>query len=221
MSELFIQVGEKYNSLTVLQEVEPFIYLKPNGNIKKIRRFLCLCKCGNETEVRLGALRSGHSKTCGCSRGEKRNTTDRESLTRLYRIYQHMLQRCDNPNDSHFKDYGAKGIKVSKQWQTFPPFKKWALDNGYNDKLEIYRVNEDGDFSPENCKLVTRRENVNNRKNTLKVLYKGAEYALTDLLREKGIEKDHETIRTRLKRGWSHEKAIDTPIAHKVKNIKI
>lgn len=215
MNKLNISSGDKYNNLTVLNEEDPFIYLARDGHIRNIRRFRFKCRCGNVKIIRLGAVRYGHIKSCGCLRGTDRNTSEKDSYSRLYSIYSHMRQRCTNPNDSHYKDFGGKGIKVCKGWESFPSFKRWALDNGYDDKLEIYRKDKNRDFEPDNCLFVSRRKNLNSRNNTRIVNYKGESYPLMELLNLKQLSESHGTIRTRLRRKWDIKRAVDTPINRK------
>jgi len=86
--------------------------------------------------------------------------------------------------------------------------------------LRIDRINNDGDYQPNNCRFVTNQENINNREITFKVNYDGKQYAFMDLMRLKNIsDLNYAAIRTRIMRGWEHNKAIDTPIRNgKYKN---
>jgi len=80
--------------------------------------------------------------------------------TRLYLTWKHMKYRCLNPKAKDYKYYGGRGIKVCEEWLEFIPFMEWAYKNGYNDELEIDRINNDGNYEPSNCQLVTRLENM-------------------------------------------------------------
>ena len=85
--------------------------------------------------------------------------------------------------------------------------------NGYSDNLQIDRINNNGNYEPNNCRFVSAIENANNRDYTFKVNYNNKEFAFMDLIRIKDIKKQNiQTIRARIKRGWDHNKAIDTPI---------
>lgn len=80
-----------------------------------------------------------------------------------------MKQRCQNPRCKAYRNYGARGIKVCKEWQQFEPFLAWALKNGYQKGLELDRSDNDGDYEPSNCRWISRRDNLNNRRNTIMI----------------------------------------------------
>jgi hypothetical protein len=85
------------------------------------------------------------------------------SNTRIYSIWKGMRGRCCNPQDKDFKYYGARGIKLCKQWQQVEQFRDWALAHGYAANLTIDRIDNDGDYAPENCEWVTSSENTRRR----------------------------------------------------------
>jgi len=89
--------------------------------------------------------------------------THNSSQTRLYKIWKGMRDRCTNPQTPIFRWYGGRGIKVCKAWQTFEPFRDWALKHGYQDDLTIDRINNDGNYTPSNCQWLTAAANVAKR----------------------------------------------------------
>lgn len=93
--------------------------------------------------------------------------TLRQSNKQIYWAWKAMKQRCQNPRCQAFKNYGGRGIKVCDEWQDFEPFLRWALANGYKNGLDLDRENNDGDYFPDNCRWISRRENVNNRRVTV------------------------------------------------------
>ena len=95
--------------------------------------------------------------------------TLRQENKSLYWAWKAMKQRCQNPRCHVYHNYGARGITVCEEWQKFEPFCEWALENGYQKGLDLDRRNNDGNYSPENCRWITRRENVNNRRNTIMI----------------------------------------------------
>ena len=202
---LQINNGDKFGKLLVIKELEKLIL--PSGQTNRV--MLCRCDCGNEKQVRLLHLVRGRIKTCGCS-SEKHS----KSKTRLYKTWRSMKERCylSSYTDSH--RYKDRGIYVCSEWlHSFICFKNWALNNGYSDNLQIDRINNNGNYEPNNCRFVSAIENANNRDYTFKVNYNNKEFAFMDLIRIKDIKKQNiQTIRARIKRGWDHNKAIDTPI---------
>ena len=78
-----------------------------------------------------------------------------------------MKQRCQNPKCKAYRNYGARGIKVCEEWQQFGPFLAWALNNGFHQGLDLDRKDNDGNYEPSNCRWIPRRQNINNRRNTI------------------------------------------------------
>jgi len=83
--------------------------------------------------------------------------------SRIYRTWVGMRQRCNNPKREKYKRYGARGIKVCPEWDSFENFLAWANSSGYSDDLQIDRIDNDGDYTPENCRWVTPAQNMRNR----------------------------------------------------------
>lgn len=138
----------------------------------------------------------------------------RESSTRLYSIWKGIKRRCENPKYHHFNNYGGRGIFLCNEWHDFYNFKNWALSNGYCDDLSIERIDNNREYSPQNCVWADRVEQNNNTRRNHVVEYKGGSYTLAELSRTCGIKQN--TLLYRLKRGWSVEDAINTPIQKKV-----
>lgn len=90
----------------------------------------------------------------------------RKDNKEIYWAWKSMKQRCQNPKCKAFRNYGARGITVCEEWQAFPPFCEWALSNGYAKGLDLDRINNDGNYSADNCRWIKRRDNINNRRVT-------------------------------------------------------
>jgi hypothetical protein len=200
-----VEPGTRFNMLTVVKETTPFI--QPGG--QKQRAFICLCDCGNYTKVRLSHLNHNRVKSCGCNGREIKKPHDK----RIWNSYRGMKNRCYNSTYIDFHLYGGKGVKMCNDWlNSFNSFLDWSIKNGYSSDLVIDRINGDGDYCPENCRWVTPRVNTLNRKETFYVNYLGVNMPLKIAV-EITNKQDHEpAIRSRIKRGWNHTKAIDTPI---------
>ena len=201
----FNPIGQKFGKLEVIKEAERMIL--PSG--QKPRRFICKCECGNETNVLGLHLVRGRISSCGCIQ----KVLNGESLTPVCRCYKAMKERCGEKYiDAH--RYYHRGIKVCQEWQNnYFVFRDWALSNGFKKGLQIDRIDNDKGYEPNNCRFVTNVENVNNRGNTFYVNYKGQKMSFMLIMHDKKIANmHHATIRNRIQRGWSADKAIDTPI---------
>ena len=158
-------------------QVSPFLtVLRENGRDKHNRvLWLCRCKCGNVVTVRGDNLRSGHTTSCGCyqlERAAEDHTIHGMCKTRLYKIWQDMLRRVgvyEGADEKEKHNYQDRGITVCDEWLVFENFRDWALSHGYKEDLQIDRRDNDKGYCPENCRWVSRRENVNNRRNTIRL----------------------------------------------------
>jgi hypothetical protein len=126
-----------------------------------------------------------------------------------------MKYRCNNPKAKRHKFYYDKGITVCDEWENdFINFYNWAMKNGYRDDLTIDRINNNGNYEPNNCRWATITEQNNNQSNNIKIEYKGNNYTLKQLCQEYNIKLP--TLYSRLKNGWNIEKALNTPIKYKI-----
>lgn len=128
---------------------------------------------------------------------------------RLLSIWSGMNDRCHNPRSKHFKNYGGrlKRIFVCKKWRSsFGEFAWWALHNGYSDELTIERINNDRGYSPKNCKWITIKDQQKNKTTNVFHTIDGIRLTLTDWSEK--LDLPVETLRLRLKRGWSGDKLL-------------
>lgn len=122
------------------------------------------------------------------------------SYTRLYHIWQNMKSRCYYSKQEKYKRYGGRGIKVCEDWQDFTAFKEWAIKNGYSDNLSLDRINNDGDYEPQNCRWADMRTQQNNRRNNRFVTINGETRTISEWSRISGIKRS--TLSSRIQRGW-------------------
>lgn len=169
----------------------------------------CHCDCGAQVFVLSGNLASGNSRSCGCLKLDV-HTKHGRSNSRLYHVWEGMIQRCTNPHFSQFADYGGRGITVCERWRDFAAF---LADMGEPEaKLSIERRDNDAGYSPDNCYWATRaqqRANQRVRKDATYIDVEGKRVRLSDMARERGIR--HNTLHARIKRGWSIERALTCP----------
>lgn len=175
--------GEKFGRLTVIgvsKKVE-------SGNRERYY-WRCKCDCGNEKEVRTDCLTSGLVKSCGCLKKDqdKINLTKyhkhKLSHTKLWDTYYGMKSRCYDKTDKRYSDYGGRGIEICPEWlENFENFVSWSLENGFDDNLQIDRIDNDSGYSPQNCRWISIKENCRNRRSNVMIEYQGKMITLVEL----------------------------------------
>lgn len=171
-------LGKKFERLYVVK----FDHMDDHGR----SYWLCECECGKKLIVRRESLLTGHTKSCGCYKLDKlseRETTHGMSNTRLYNTWQAIKDRCLNKNNSRYNKYGGQGIKMCNEWDDFITFYDWAAENGYTDDLTIDRIDNDGDYCPENCRWVDNLAQQNNKGNNRFVTYLDSRHTIAEWAR--------------------------------------
>ena len=202
MGRLVDLTGQKFGRLTVIKRAE---------NVKKKTMWRCVCECGNEKIVEARSLKIGETRSCGCLHRDTIKITSAThglSNTPLYRVYRHIKSRCYNKNDKSYKDYGGRGIGICEEWlEDFAKFYQWSLENGYQKGLEIDRIDNDKDYSPDNCRWTNRTVQANNRRTNRHLTCRGKTLTVAEWSRISGVSQS--LIWTRVyKLGWSVEDAI-------------
>lgn len=183
--------GKTFNRLTVVEQ---------HGFYKSKKVWHCKCDCGTSIFVTTGSLTSGNTKSCGCL---KRELLTKHGMykTRTYRIWQAMLNRCRQKQFSHY--YGD--ISVCENWKVFEQF--FADMGECPEKMSIDRINPSGNYEPNNCRWANKKTQARNTKRRVEYQHNGIKMSLIEWSEYLGIK--HETIRGRIRRGWSFEDAIN------------
>lgn len=202
-------IGERFGRWTVIG------FAENTSKTSRGRRWFCRCDCGTERVVKAQSLLSGKSKSCGClhsdvmkSVGKQYNTKHGMTNTRLYRIHRHIINRCTNPNDIRYNNYGGRGITMCNEWFDFETFAKWALDNGYNDNVSIDRIDVNGNYCPENCRWASNLEQANNRTSNKMYTFNGETHNIKQWSEIYNIP--YKKLWKRLYRGWDISRALTT-----------
>lgn len=197
--------GERHNYFTVIKRLNE----KSGGQYL----FLCKCDCGKEFKIRAQLIHTQMS--CGCMArklASERLKKHGESGTRLYEVWLGMKSRCNRPKDKFYKSYGGRGIQVCPEWNdNYETFAKWARENGYDDNAEfmkctIERIDVNKDYEPSNCTFTDIKAQCNNKRNNHRLTYNGETHTLTEWSEITGLR--YNTIRHRLKIGWTVEEAL-------------
>lgn len=200
-----IIIGSKYGRLTVLEITEPL------KKLKSCRMVICKCDCENIVEVYVGNLLKGVTLSCGCYHLDKVKTSDGMSRSRIYNILCGMKARCYNKNKNSYKNYGGRGIKICQEWlDSFESFYDWSINNGYLETLTIDRIDNNKDYSPDNCKWSTRLEQGNNRRTNKRIIILGEEKTISEWSRDSRCSVEPSVFKSRVCNGWDYEEAFLT-----------
>lgn len=181
--------------------------------------WLCLCDCGNLSKIPSGTLSSGRSKSCGCLHKEivsVKQTTHGLYSHPLYRTWNSMVHRCCSPTDKDYLSYGGRGISVFDRWTDNPlEFINYAssLPNCGTEGYTLDRIDNNGNYEPGNIKFSTSLEQGNNKRSCQYFTYLNKTQCLSAWSREFGITRY--VLSRRIKKGWSIEKALTTPVRQK------
>lgn len=167
----------------------------------------CRCDCGAISQVTTGSLRAGRSMSCGCLKNDvtsARMIIHGKHNSAEWTAWSNMRQRCQNPKNPAFKNYGARGVAVCERWNLFENFLE---DMGPRPPgMIIERQNNNGNYEPSNCIWTTQLEQTHNQRSNHQITHRGETRCLSEWARVLG--KKYERVRGRLRLGWSFERAI-------------
>lgn len=183
-------VGKKINRLTILD----FGPDKIRKDGSKRRTYECLCECGNKIVAEAYNVITGVTKSCGCLSKERIREMGQSNIKhggiskhapyeyyRLYKRWELMKSRCNNPNNRQYNNYGGRGIGVCDEWNnSFDNFKNWALQNGYSIDLTLDRIDVNGDYEPNNCRWTDMKTQSNNKRNNVHLIIDGEDHTVSE-----------------------------------------
>lgn len=191
--------GRKFGKLTVDQDVGRDSF----GAVM----WLCKCDCGNETIVRGRSLKQNVTRSCGCGIREaaSRPRTHGKTHTPLYQRWRAMIGRCTLESGSQYRNYGGRGIQVCARWADFAAFAE-DMGAGFDQNLELDRIDVNGDYSRENCRWASKKQQQRNRRNNHRVEWRGQTLTVYEWAERLGHKPN--TLIYRLRRGWPVDRAM-------------
>ncbi len=194
--------GQRFGRLVVIEEAGH----SSDGRVQ----WFCKCDCGKTTVSTTTNLKRNHTRSCGCLNEEnhfKHGKRTRTNSHSLYGIWDNMKQRCGNSNATLYHRYGGRGITVCQEWrEDFQAFYNWAMANGYQDDLTIDRIDNDKGYSPDNCRWITKKANLNNTSQNAFIELNGERHTIAEWSRITGISR--KAIDYRIKAGKPPEEIL-------------
>lgn len=199
-SDFVSYVGRKFHRLTVIGHA---------GKRGANRRWFCRCDCGSIKVCQSADLRVGKVKSCGCFNSElvtARNTTHGLSHRPEYAVWSAIIDRCENPKNRFYWNYGGRGVKLCDEWRS--SFEQFFSDMGPRPSaaMTIERRNTDGPYSKQNCYWADRQTNNNNKRNNRLLTARGMTLSMAQWARI--VPTPYSTIRSRKRLGYSDEQAL-------------
>lgn len=184
-------------------------------------QWFCKCDCGKTKKILALSLKNGKTNSCGCLQKEriievktKHGHAKRNHVSKTFEAWRRMLNRCQNPNCKEYNYYGGRGITVCDHWRN--SFENFLADMGEKPKgLSIDRIDNNGNYCPENCRWANSKEQANNRRSNIQLSYNGKTQNISQWADELGLARG--TVSSRLKRGWIVERAL-AKLSGKIKN---
>lgn len=201
-----ITPGERYGRLTTVS-------IDPATLAARRRRWLCRCDCGQMASVIGYLLKSGNTSSCGCLRLERvhiaKSTHGLTFKVPEYGIWAGMIQRCSNPNVERYPQYGGRGISVCERWKKFEHFYA-DMGSRPTSQHQIDRIDNDGPYSPDNCRWASRSEQARNQSRKRLLTFNGKTLSMIEWSERLCVP--YPLLRSRIHRGWTVERALTEPV---------
>jgi len=204
-------IGRRFGRLEVL------LRIPSNHKHRKPAEFVCACDCGNHIRAFVSNITAGRTQSCGCLAREsvsnsisRYTTTHGKSRTRIYSIYQGMMQRCHNPNASNYDRYGGRGIEVCAAWRE--SFEQFYLDMG-DPPSPTYSLdrypNPSGPYCKTNCRWATPKQQSRNREVSRMITFQSQTLCVSEWSELTGIRSS--TLINRIDAGWDVVDTLTVP----------
>ena len=198
------KAGDCVNGAVLIERV--------NGRLWKMK-----CSCG-ELFVAQPSDSKGVCRKCAMEKLSEERTKHgespkqgRQNASKLYSVWVNMRNRCFNSNNKSFVYYGGRGISVCDEWNEFLNFEKWAIQNGFEENLTLDRIDVNGNYEPENCRWISRKEQMRNTRSNHLLTYNGDTKTMAEWAEITGIP--YSTLKQRInKYNYSVEKALTKPV---------
>lgn len=190
------------------------------------KTWICKCDCGNDHKADGKELKKGSTKSCGCLRRERAKGlnlthgmgTDGNNRRPEYEAWSQMLQRCTNPKSQSYPGYGARGISVCDSWRSFENFYR-DMGPRPSNEYSLDRIDNDGNYEPGNCRWANRKEQCRNKRNNVRLAFRGETLCLAEWSERLGIKIG--VLQDRLRLGWSAERTLTTPFKPRIKHASL
>jgi hypothetical protein len=178
------------------------------GSCSSGASWVCQCDCKRFKTIRSSSLRSGRTRSCGCATIEFHRQRNIGHNGAEYHIWHKMIERCKRPESTAYHRYGGRGISVCERWSVYENF---LADMGRrpSSKHSLDRINNDGNYDPQNCRWATVLEQSRNRSDNLRIEHQGVTLTLVEWSEKTGLSQA--TIGYRLRMGWKVEDALTRP----------
>jgi hypothetical protein len=201
--------GKRFGRLVVIEDI---------GHRGGVYYWRCRCDCGTERITRGNSLTIGRTKSCGCLHRELLAITKRRHghyKSPTYGVWLAMKQRCNDPKQKGYKNYGGRGVTVCAQWNARDGFAAFFEHVGErpSPKHTLDRIDNERGYEPGNVRWVTRAAQSRNTRRNVLITFNGETKVLMDWARHFGIKIT--TLQGRLRLGWDFFRAVTTPVKHR------
>lgn len=208
------RTGQRFGRLTALS-----VHSKASRIPPRQTKWVCLCDCGSTAIVDVSKLANGHTKSCGCLQIDlahaanikhgQSNYPNGGRATKEYNTWALMIRRCYKAGSHSYADYGGRGIVVCERWRDFAAFYA-DMGPAPSPRHSIDREDNDGPYSPDNCRWATPKEQRRNQTRIVLLEHAGQQRTPMEWAELTGIP--NKRIHARMKRGWSIERTLTTPV---------